>query len=638
MCGIAGMVCHNGRRLDEQVLADMTAALFHRGPDDGGAHTIRHSDLEIGLGHRRLSIIDLSAAGHQPMTSEDRTLWLTFNGEIYNFKEIRNDLIRYGHVFSSDTDTEVILHGYEQYGIGILNKLNGMFAFGLWDDRKRQLILARDRYGKKPLYYQSSQGGLIFASELKSLLKHPEIQRDIDMPSLSRYLLYEYVPAPHSIFKDIFKVPAGHYLTWQSGAASVSPYWQIRFGGPDGKSLPDEAELEGKLIDLLKTSVERRLVSDVPLGVFLSGGIDSSAIVALMAELMPADRIKTFSIGFEEKSFDESSHARSVAGLFGTDHHEKVFTPAMMLETLPEVWNFLDEPFADASVLPTYMLSKFTREHVTVALGGDGGDEIFAGYDPFLAHKAADLYLGIPAVVRDRVLAPLFYALPVSTQNMSFDFRIKQFLKGLPHPPAVRNQVWLGSFDMAEQQKLFTRDSREHLAGYDPYEEIQQSCRGIPFRDSVDQLIYLYSRNYLGEDILTKVDRASMATSLEVRAPYLDVEFAEFVNDLPSNLKIRGTVRKYLLKKSLEKKLPASILHRKKKGFGIPLANWLKKELKPLLLDVFSPDRIKRRGLFDAGAVESLLKDHFSGRKDHRKQIWTLLMFEMWKDNFAPSC
>ena len=638
MCGIAGILCQNGRRLDEQVLCDMTAALHHRGPDDGGLHVLRHSDIELGLGHRRLSIIDLSQAGHQPMTNEDGTLWLTFNGEIYNFKELRDDLIRYGHVFSSDTDTEVILHGYEQYGVEILNKLNGMFAFGLWDDRRRQLFLARDRYGKKPLYYKCSEAGLIFASELKSLLKHPGVDREIDMPSLSRYLLHEYVPAPYSIIKDIFKVPAGHCLTWKAGAVSISPYWQIRFDGTGDGASDDMPELEGRLLDLLKKSIARRLVSDVPLGVFLSGGIDSSSIVALMAELMPADRIKTFSIGFEEKSFDESSHARSVAKLFGTDHHEKIFTPAMMLETLPEVWNFMDEPFADASVLPTYMLSKFTREFVTVALGGDGGDEIFAGYDPFLAHRVADLYRGIPAIIRNKVLEPLFSALPVSTKNMSVDFRIKQFLKGIPHPPAVRNQVWLGAFDMAEQQKLFTQDGREHLVGYDPYDEIQKSCRGTNFRDGLDQIIYLYSRYYLGEDILTKVDRASMSASLEVRAPYLDEEFAEHVNNLPSKYKLHGFTRKYLLKKSLEQKLPKQILYRRKKGFGIPLAKWLKKDLKPMLLDVFSPARIRRQGLFDAKTVETLLRDHFDGRKDNRKPIWTLLMFETWRDNFAASC
>lgn len=635
MCGIAGTICRNGCRLDEKVLADMTVALRHRGPDDGGTHVVRHDDIEIGLGHRRLSIIDLSAAGHQPMTNEDGTLWITYNGEIYNFGEIREELLRCGHTFASQSDTEVILHGYEQYGVEILKKLNGMFAFGLWDDRKRQLLLARDRYGKKPLYYHCSQTGLIFASELKSLLRHPEVEREVDPQSLSRYLLHEYVPVPHCMIRGVAKMPPGHYGIWTADSpVSIRPYWQIRFDGDGEETLPDQPELERRLMEHLKRSVERRLVSDVPLGVFLSGGIDSSSIVALMAELMPADRIKTFSIGFQEASFDESLYAKEVARLFGTDHHEKIFTPAAMLETLPEVWDFLDEPLADASILPTYLLAKFTREHVTVALGGDGGDEIFAGYDPFVAHRVAGLYEAIPAPVRAGFLEPLFRALPVSTKNMSFDFRIKQFLKGLPHPPAVRNQVWLGAFDIEEQKRLFTPDYLPSLAGCDPYAEIQDSCRGMDFRDDLDRIIYLYSRYYLGEDILTKVDRASMAASLEVRAPYLDVKFAEYVNRLPSRFKLRGLTRKYLLKRSLESRLPKEILYRKKKGFGIPLAKWLKGELKPILLDVFSPARIRREGLFDAGAVENLLRDHFSGRKDNRKPLWTLLVFEMWRERF----
>jgi asparagine synthase (glutamine-hydrolysing) len=638
MCGIAGMICRSGCRLDERVLSEMTEALHHRGPDDGGTHILRHSDLQIGLGHRRLSIIDLSAAGHQPMTNEDGTLWITYNGEVYNFGEIREELIGHGHIFASQSDTEVILHGYEQYGVGVLEKLNGMFAFALWDDRKRQLLLARDRYGKKPLYYHCSNKGLIFASELKSILKNPEVTKEIDIRSLSRYLLHEYVPVPYSLIRGVAKMPPGHYGLWtEVSSLSISPYWQIRFDGTHRDFPREEDELERQLIGLLKKAVERRLVSDVPLGVFLSGGVDSSSIVALMAELMPADRIKTFSIGFEETSFDESLYAKRVAGLFGTDHREKVFTPAMMLETLPQVWDFLDEPLADASILPTYMLAKFTREFVTVALGGDGGDEIFAGYDPFLAHRVAGIYQAVPAWVRDGLLNPLFRALPVSTKNMSFDFRIKQFLKGLPHPLAVRNQVWLGSFDRDEQKRLFKPDCLSLLAGDDPYKDIEESYRGMTFRDDLDQIIYLYSRYYLGEDILTKVDRASMATSLEVRAPYLDVEFAEYVNDLPSIYKLRGLTRKYLLKKGLERILPKDILHRKKKGFGIPLAKWLKGELKPMLMDVFSPAKISREGLFNGEVVQTLLREHFTGQKDNRKPIWTLLMFEMWKQRFSVS-
>ena len=634
MCGIAGIVGHRGERVDAGVLAAMTAALHHRGPDDGGTQIIRHDELEVGLGHRRLSIIDLSAAGRQPMTNEDNTLWLTFNGEIYNYRELREDLIRRGHRFASATDTEVILHGYEEEGAAFLAKLNGMFAFALWDDRERKLLLVRDRYGKKPLYYHPSPRGLLFASELKALLEHPALERRVDPRGLSRYLFYEYLPAPHCIIAGVHKIPAGHVLTWQAGSLFLRPYWRIRFSGNGVRVPADEAEAEGELITLLKKAVERRLVGDVPLGVFLSGGIDSSAIVALMAELIPAERIKTFSIGFDEASFDESAWARQVAEQFGTEHHEQRLTAATLLSTLPEVWDLLDEPFADASVLPTYLLAKFTRRHVTVALGGDGGDELFAGYDPFLAHRLAGLYRAVPAALRDGVLEPLFQALPVSTKNMSLDFRIKQFLKGIPHPPAVRNQVWLGAFDRREQQSLLTPEARAELAGYDPYDELEASLQGLSFRDDLERLIYLYSRDYLGEGILTKVDRASMAVSLEVRAPFLDVAFAEYVNALPSRFKLRGLTRKYLLKRSLKGRLPGDILHRKKKGFGIPLAQWLKQELKPLLQETFSRERIGREGLFDAGVIQRLMEEHFSGRRDNRKPLWTLLMFQMWRTRF----
>jgi len=642
MCGIVGIAYTDGRPVEREVLERMTGALVHRGPDDEGIFITRNSKLEtrnskiqVGFGHRRLSIIDLSKAAHQPMCNEDETTWLTYNGEIYNFRELRSDLVGKGHVFSSGSDTEVIIHGYEEYREEIFSKLNGMFAFGLWDSQKQVLYLVRDRYGQKPLYYWYSPIGIVFASELKSLIRHPALQKEIDIYSLSRYLLYEYVPAPHSIFKGVKKVLPGHFLKWQDAGPHIIPYWQIDFNGTATNRALPIPEIENQLIGLLKLSVERRLVSDVPLGVFLSGGIDSSSIVALMAELIPPEQIKTFSIGFKEKSFDESSYAREVARQFGTDHHEQILTPGKMIDILPEVWDLLDEPFADASIIPTYLLSKFTRQFVTVALGGDGGDELFAGYDPFLAHLFAGYYEKIPEFVHNNIVSQFVQRLPVSTKNMSLDFKLKQFLKGIPYEPPIRNQVWLGSFSKEEQKSIFSSDVDHILNGFDPYRDIQDACQGMEFRDSLDEIIFLYSRFYLSDDILAKVDRASMATSLEVRSPYLDVQFAEFANNLPSRLKLKGLNRKYILKKALEQKLPREILYRKKKGFGIPLSKWFKKELKTTLLDVFSSHRLKREGLFNVDGVHKLLKDHFSGQKDNRKQIWTLLMFQMWKDRFA---
>ncbi|MFQ5714608.1 MAG: asparagine synthase (glutamine-hydrolyzing) [Candidatus Scalinduaceae bacterium] len=679
MCGVAGIAYANGRQIERNILENMTGALKHRGPDDEGIHIIQNppspqaqaerkslprrqtgvilnpkseiqnpkseipaspagrqnSNVQVGLGHRRLSIIDLTDSGHQPMTNEDETIWITYNGEIYNFKELRRVLARQGHVFRSDSDTEVIVHGYEEYGESIFNKLNGMFAFGLWDNRRQVLFLVRDRYGQKPLYYWHSLTGIVFASELKSLIKHPGLKKEIDIYNLSRYLSYEYVPAPHSIFKDVKKLLPGHYLRWKGGDICITPYWQIHFNGTETTQSLSIPEIEHQLIDLLKRSVERRLMSDVPLGVFLSGGIDSSCIVALMAELIPPDQIKTFSIGFEEESFDESSYARAIAQRFGTDHYEQILTPEKMIDILPEVCNFMDEPFADASILPTYLLSKFTREAVTVALGGDGGDELFAGYDPFQAHKAAKYYEKIPGIIQNIFANQIVQRMPVSTKNMSIDFKLKQFLKGIPYKPAIRNQVWLGSFSKEEQESIFTGDINHILNDFDPYADIPKAYNGTTFRDPLDEIIYCYSHFYLADDILTKTDRASMAASLEARSPFLDVEFAEFANCIPSKLKLKGLTRKYILKKSLENKLPKEILYRKKKGFGIPLTKWLRSELKQNLLEVFSPSKLKQEGLFNVGAIQTMLDDHFSGKRDNRKPIWTLFMFEMWKERFA---
>ncbi|MBT6052775.1 MAG: asparagine synthase (glutamine-hydrolyzing) [Candidatus Scalindua sp.] len=642
MCGIAGIAYNNGRPVEHNILKEMIRALKHRGPDDEGIHVINNPQsaickpsIQIGLGHRRLSIIDLTKSGHQPMTNEDDTIWLTFNGEIYNFKELRTDLIKQNHTFKSNSDTEVIVHGYEEYGEELFNKLNGMFAFGLWDTTNQALYLVRDRYGQKPLYYSHSQTGIVFGSEIKSLLKHPDIKSEIDIHNLSRYLSYEYIPAPYSIFKNINKLLPGHFIKWNNGTVSTTPYWQINFNEVDTSNTLSVTEIEHHLIYLLKQATRRRIISDVPLGVFLSGGIDSSAIVGLMSELIPADQIKTFSIGFEEESFDESSHARSVSQFFGTDHHEQTLTPNKMLEMLPDIWNIMDEPFADASILPTYLLSKFTREHVTVALGGDGSDELFAGYDPFQAHLAARYYEKIPNSIHNNIISPIINRLPVSTKNMSMDFKLKQFMKGIPYKTAIRNQVWLGSFDKEEQRNIFTEDINHTLNDFDPYGDIPKSYNGTKFRNSLDEIIYCYSKFYLPDDILTKVDRASMATSLEVRSPFLDVEFAEFANRIPSRLKMKGLTRKYILKRSLQNKIPKEILYRKKKGFGIPLTRWLKNELKPTLLEIFNPSRINKDGLFNSKAISTMLDNHFKGKTDNRKQIWTLLMFEMWKEKFA---
>jgi len=637
MCGIAGIVTNNNRAIDTKVLTAMTDSLVHRGPDDRGVQCLKGPDssgLHAGLGHRRLSIIDLSALGHQPMTNEDSTIWISFNGEIYNFKELKADLVNKGHRFTSETDTEVIIHGYETYGAEICSKIKGMFAFAIWDCKKGSLLLARDRFGKKPLYYSQTDNSLVFASELKALRHYPDISLSLDMRSLSLYLAYEYVPVPSSIYTNICKLPPGTYLTYDGRSLSIKPYWSISFKDQSQKKY-SEKETCAQILDLLGEAVKKRLMSDVALGAFLSGGIDSSAVVALMCDTIDSRQVKTFSIGFEDKTFDESSYARSVAKHFNTDHHEKIFTAQAMLDMLPKVWDFLDEPFADASVLPTYMLSAFTRETVTVALGGDGGDELFAGYDPFLAHKLARMYEKVPSLLTKKLFEPLIALLPVSTNNMSLDFKLKQFVKGVNYPLSIRNQAWLGAFPPEQQQKLFSDRVRDELRSYDVYSPINEARTTCEFRDWIDEITFMYEYFYMGEDILTKVDRASMAVSLEVRTPFLDTEFSEYVNSLPGSLKLHGLTRKYILKKALEQKLPKEIIYRKKKGFGIPLTKWLREDLRPVLEETFSEERIRQDGLFNYHFVQQLLQEHFNGHRDNRKQLWTLLMFSKWKERWA---
>jgi asparagine synthase (glutamine-hydrolysing) len=619
MCGICGMVGYHP--VDREVLGRMTSALRHRGPDDEGL-LLRELDsgVSVGLGFRRLSIIDL-ATGNQPIGNETGTVQLVFNGEIYNFRELRRELEAGGHRFSTDADTEVIVHLYEDLGVKCLERLNGMFAFALWDEGRQELVLARDRFGKKPLYYAELGRELVFGSELKALLQHPRCPRSLDYDSLSRYLALEYVPTPRSIFEGVRKLPGGHVLRWRAGRSSIESWWDLTFEPADGTVTDDEYVDEFR--ERFREAVRRRLVSDVPLGAFLSGGIDSSSVVAMMCDASSAAAVKTFTIGFGEQSFDESEHARRVAVHFGTEHHEDVFTPGVMLDLLPEVTEFLDEPFADASVLPTYLLSRFTREHVTVALGGDGSDELLAGYPTFAADRAARAY-PVPQRLNERLVAPLADRLPVSTGNFSFDFKLKRFVRGAALRPDVRHPVWLGSFSSDEQSALLAKEPG------DPYAEWSAAYASAPTTSSLERLIYAYAKTYLQDDILVKVDRASMACSLEVRAPFLDVDVVDFLGRVPPRLKLRRFDTKHLLKRAMTDLLPAGIANRPKKGFGIPIAEWFKGELRDPLREELSEARLESQGIFVPSEVQRLLTEHMSGRRDHRKALWTLFVFQLW--------
>ncbi len=635
MCGITGLI--SLEKFNSKLLEQMTEAITHRGPDDFGIKIFKNKDFYAGFGQRRLSILDLSLTGHQPMSNLTEDIWITFNGEIYNYLELKTELLELGYRFKSKTDTEIIIYGYQEFGIDFFKKMNGMFAFCIFDKRKSEFILVRDRLGQKPLHFYFSKKKFAFSSELKSLIKLPFISKNIDLKNLSRYFSFEYVPAPYSIFEDVFKLEPGHFLKIKVKNSelmlSKKKYWDIDFKKREIASNQEDAGKD--IIRLLKKSIDRRLMSDVPLGVFLSGGIDSAGVVALLSEIMDPRKIKTFTIGFDEKSFNESNYAAKISRIFKTDHHQQILSLEKMLGIIPEIFEKLDEPFADASIIPTYLLSKFTKKYVTVALGGDGGDELFAGYDPFLATYWSKYYEKIPYQIHENIIKPLVDKLPVSSKNMSLDFKMKHFLKGVYNSPIIRNQIWLGAFNQSEHKKLFSADVNEKITGFDSYDILKKDLAYTNFRDDFDLITHHYQKNYLSDDILVKVDRASMMNSLEVRAPFLDVDLVEYANSLPSNYKIRRTVRKYILKKSLEGKLPNDILYRKKKGFGIPLTKWIKDDLKKEIVGMLNYDKIKREGIFNPKSVSEILNQHFNNKKDNRKQIWSLYVFEKWRENFS---
>lgn len=636
MCGITGFLTFRTAEVpDLQILRNMRDALVHRGPDDKGEYVRSANDQGpfVFLGHRRLSIIDL-AGGHQPLSNEDGSVWVTFNGEIYNFRDLRPKLERQGHRFQTDSDTEVIVHAYEEYGDECFKHFNGMFALGIWDGQRQRLVLARDRLGKKPLYYSHGNETFIFASELKAIVSLPNFPRKIDSLSFMKYLFFEYVPCPNTIFAGVKKLPPACYLTWEKDKVDVREYWSPLTLESKAQKVTEE-EAEARVQELLRESVRRRLISDVPLGVFLSGGIDSSAVAAFAQQEVPG-RVKTFSIGFDDPSFDESNYARLVSQHLGTEHYEKTMRPEDLLDLVPSLPDILDEPMADASILPTCLLSKFTREHVTVALGGDGGDELFAGYPTYFAHKLARQY--------ERFLSPfhrgiqfLGNLLPVSDDNISFDFKVKKFLSGVGYPEGIRNCAWLGSFGLDELTKVLSPDLNCRFDSSRVVEEIASYERKLPSIDRTKLAQYLDLKLYLQDDILPKVDRASMACSLEVRAPFLDHEFVEYVMALPSTLKLKGLTSKYILKKAMKNFLPGEILNRKKKGFGVPIAKWVKGPLKGLFEEMLSPGKIEREGFLNPDYVASLLQDHLSNRKDNRKQLWTLLIWELWVERYHPS-
>lgn len=625
MCGICGYVnLDNAPILDGKIARSMADAIIHRGPDDEGLY-IKDN---VVLGHRRLSIIDLEQ-GHQPIINAQGNLAIVYNGEVYNFLELKTELINRGYVFHTRSDTEVVLNAYAEWGAGCLARFNGMFAMAIWDGRKKELFLARDRFGKKPLYYTSSGNCFIFSSELKSLYCHPAVKMDIDRMAMAKYFAHDYIPAPRTIIKDVCKLEAGHYLVIKGREVINKRYWDFRFN-LDGSKRPNVELTKKMLIELLRESVRKRLVSDVPLGVFLSGGIDSSAVVAMMATLMDPRDIKTFAIGFKEKSYNEADSASFVAKHFKTDHSEKILDSDMMMAALPKVLGIIDEPFADSSIIPTYLVSSFTRERVTVALGGDGGDELFMGYPSFIAHRIASIYGRMPSFAK-KMTSSMSGLLPGGAHYMSLKFKMDRFLQGIEYPEAMRHQVWIGSYPPGEQKAMFADKSDKRM--FDPnsiYNESIDYFNTYSGLCGIDRIEYLYIKTYLTDDILTKVDRASMAASLEVRAPFLDTEIADFSGTIPNNLKLRGFTTKYILKEALSGILPKETIYKKKHGFAVPIGNWFRGGLRPILNDVFSKEAVLDDGIFDYGYVSRLLDDHLSAKRDNGRKIWALFVFQMW--------
>ncbi|HWZ43313.1 MAG TPA: asparagine synthase (glutamine-hydrolyzing) [Candidatus Saccharimonadales bacterium] len=621
MCGIAGII---GTQQDDSVdaadIRRMCMALVHRGPDDEGVYVQGH----IGLGMRRLSIIDLST-GHQPIHNEDRSVWVVFNGEIYNFKELRRHLEARGHRFYTNTDSEVLVHLYEDYGSDCVQKLRGMFAFALWDHRRQSLLLARDRFGKKPLHYALKGGRLLFGSEIKALLAADPELAEVDPQGVLNFFYFGYIPDPLTAFAQVRKLPPGHLLELSGGKLHERRYWDLpAYGAYEPES--EERCLE-ELERWLSEAVKKRLMSDVPLGVLLSGGVDSSLVVALMAR-KSLHKIKTFSIGFSNQDFNEAHHARLVAKTFRTEHHELFIEPDID-NTLVELSRFLEEPFGDSSIIPTYHVCRMAREHVTVALGGDGGDELFGGYDRYRSYLRRRQAFSPPAGAGRWYRKYLHPQLPAGMPG-------RRFLFNLTLPSSDRYIDEVAVLPCERESSIFAPEFSDWASTQEsPYERFKEILAGGPASDPLSEVIYLDSKTYLPGDILTKVDRMSMATSLEVRAPFLDHDLAEWAARLSPRWKTKSGESKYILKKLAEQLgVPREVLYRPKKGFSMPLVHWFRKKPQPALLDILLEPRTLQRGYFSERGVRRRLLEHQRGTRDRAWELWHLLVFELWHRNF----
>ena len=625
MCGIVGVANTNSRRVEREVLEKMNRCIAHRGPDQDGFYVKEN----IGLAMRRLSIIDV-AHGRQPMHNESETAWIVFNGEIYNFQELKKDLEKAGDKFYTNSDTEVILHLYDRYGADCVRYLRGMFAFAIWDERKKTLFIARDRIGKKPLLYShQTDGSLIFGSEFRALLADSRVNREVDHEAIHHYLSYACVPAPLTAFQQIRKLEPAHWLEWKDGEIKTERYWLPDF---NRKIKISEPEAEAETLRLLREATKMRLISEVPLGAFLSGGVDSSTIVALMAE-ESASPVKTFSVGFEEEDFSELKYARLVAEHVGAEHHEFIVKPNA-LEVLPTLVEHYGEPYADSSAIATYYVARETRKHVTVALNGDGGDESFAGYERYFAMRLAEKYNNLPAVLRGKLIEKIVNLVPTSEMKRSRARDLKRFLKAASAPKVERYFQWVSAINRETKQNLYTEDFRREISAFDSARFLQTWFGRANGMNVVDAAMFTDQMTYLPNDLLVKVDIASMAVSLEARSPFLDHKVIEFAASLPEEIKLRGTETKHLLKKVASRIVPPEVLYRQKMGFGVPLTHWFRNEMKGFLQEILLSEKSLRRGLVKPEVVKNFVEQHTNAQQNFTYQIWTLLMLELWFQRF----
>jgi asparagine synthase (glutamine-hydrolysing) len=618
MCGICGF---NWR--DEALVTRMNDQLVHRGPDQSGVHC----DASVSLGHRRLSIIDLSERARQPMTNEDRSIWLVFNGEIYNFQELRRQLIAKGHHFVSESDSEVIVHGYEEYGVdAMINKLRGMFAFAIWDAKKKLIFLARDRIGIKPLYYYCKEGKLVFASEIKAILQHPTISREVNLQALYDYIGFEFVPAPETMFRNINKLPAGHCLVFKDGNADIKQYWDLSFK-PAAISYDEAVEEERRLLD---NAVKSHLVSDVPLGVFLSGGLDSSALVAFMRRHISGP-LRTFTIGYKDKTFSELDYAQIVADRFETEHH------VLMIDDLkPEyvekaLWH-LDEPMTDLSAVPLFLVCEQAKKHVTVCLSGEGGDESYAGYDRFKASKLNSFYNLIPGMIRTGVISKLVGALPDQRQKKGAINILKRFVEGSDLPPEGMHLRWQ-YFSSARQDDLLFKPAFRNSVSLDAFRFVRQYMAKCDATDRVNREIYLDMRFMMADSVLMKVDKMSMASALEIRVPLLDHLLVEFIASLPGDWKLKGLETKHILRSALKGILPVAIVNRGKQGYSLPVKQLLRDQLRQYMVDLLNGSPVIKEQ-FNIDHVNGMIKEHVEMTHNHNHVLWALMNVAIWHNRF----